>query len=266
MKTAAEKRFRRRVLIWQVALLVGGLAAWEVGMSSGLLALVVDNPGFWFSSPGQILGLLQRLARSGQLYQHIWLTISAALMGLGIGALAGTAAGLAMAATPRLAKILEPFWTALNALPKIALAPALVTAFGLGIASKVALAVTLVFFVFLYNTIGGLRGIDRTLINHFRLMGAGRLQMLQHVIVPTLVAWLYGALKVGLGLSIMGVVAAEFVAARGGIGFVIQYGFGTFNVTWCYVGILVLMILSLGLSALIDLGERQLIRAGMRRS
>jgi len=247
-----------RARILQVALLATLLIIWESGVRTGWLALLVPNPTFWFSSPSAIAALFWRLVENGQLLNHVWLTVSATLIGLALGALIGTAIGMVMASAPRLEKLFDPIWSALNSLPKIALAPAFAAALGIGISSKSALAVTIVMFVFLFNTVAGLRGIDPVHLANLRLMGASRWQIARMVMLPTLARWHYGALRISLGLALTAVVVGEFVAARGGIGFIIQYGFGTFNVTWCYVGIVILGLLAVALDALLHLGQRQL--------
>jgi NitT/TauT family transport system permease protein len=244
----------------QVGLLVFGLAFWEMAMRTGLMAYLVPNPGFWFSSPSAIATLIWKLAVNGQLWNHVWLTFSATLIGLGLGAVIGILLGVLMAQSTRLETLFDPIWSALNALPKVALAPAFAASFGIGIASKSALAVAIVVFVFLFNTTAGLRAINPTLICNLKLMGASRLQILRMAMLPSLVRWLYGALRISLGLALTAVVVGEFVAARGGIGFIIQYGFGMFNVTWCYAGIVLLGIIALATDAVMRIGEYYLTR------
>lgn len=250
----------RKARFLQIGLLVFAIGFWEIAMQTGLMAKLVSNPSFWFSSPSAIAALLWRLAMSGQLFQHVWLTFSATLIGLGIGAVLGIALGVITAQSARLEILLDPIWSALNALPKIALAPAFAASLGIGIASKSALAVAIVVFVFLFNTSAGLKAVDRTLVCNLRLMGASRMQILRMALLPSMVRWLYGALRISLGLALTAVVVGEFVAARGGIGFIIQYGFGMFNVTWCYAGIVLLGMIALATDTVMRLGEDYLTR------
>jgi NitT/TauT family transport system permease protein len=244
--------------VLQVAVLAALFAAWEGGMRSGLFGYVIPNPNFWLSSPSAVLDLLWRLLISGRLLDHLWLTLSATCLGLIIGALLGTGVGVLMAASRTVEIAFEPIWSALNALPKVALAPAFAAALGLGISSKVALAVTLVFFVFLLNTIAGLHSVNPAIVNNLRLMGANRWRIFRMALMPVLLRWHYGALRISVGLALTAVVVGEFVAARGGVGFIIQYGFGTFNVTWCYAGIVVLGALALVLDSGLRAGQRLL--------
>lgn len=254
----AAMSLQAKARLIQAALLVVGLAAWESGIRQGWLAGIVPNPAFWFSSPSAIGNLLWRLAETGRLWSHVWLTLSATLLGLAIGAASGTLVGVALSGARRLDVVLDPIWSSLNALPKVALAPLFTASFGIGILSKSLLAVTLVFFVFLFNTVAGLRGVDPLLVNGLRLMGASRLQIFRMAMMPTLVRWHYGALRISLGLALTAVIVGEFVAARGGVGFIIQYGFGTFNVTWCYAGIVVLGTMALVIDAAMRAGQRRL--------
>ncbi len=243
----------------QLAVLTALLAVWEGGMRTGWFSLVIPNPNFWLSSPSTVADLLWRLLKSGQLTAHLWLTLSATGLGLVFGAVLGTGAGVLMVVSRNVEAAFEPIWSALNALPKVALAPVFAAAFGLGIASKVALAVTLVFFVFLLNTIAGIHSANPAIVNNLRLMGAGRWRVFRMALLPVVARWHYGALRISVGLALTAVVVGEFVAARGGVGFIIQYGFGTFNVTWCYAGIVVLGVLALVLDSGLRAGQRLLM-------
>lgn len=256
---AGAGRLRVHARMLQFGLLAVLLVAWESGIRHGWLAHLIPNPTFWFSSPSAIATLLWKLMESGRLASHVWLTLSATLVGLAIGALLGIATGLLMASSRTLEVACAPFWSALNALPKVALAPAFAAIFGFGISSKVALAVTLVFFVFLLATIAGVHAVSPTVLDNLRLMGARRTQILRMAVLPALAGWYFGALRISVGLALTAVIVGEFVAARGGIGFLIQYGSGTFNVTWSYAGILVLAALALILDGLLQFGHRRLI-------
>ena len=110
--------------------------------------------------------------------------------------------------------------------------------------------------LFRSNTITGLRSCAPSILNSLRLMGAGRWQTFRMAMLPTLVRWHLSALRISLGLALTAVVVGEFVAARGGVGFLIQYGSGTFNVAWCYAGIAVLGVMALTLDTLIRLLQR----------
>jgi len=249
---------RRQARVLQAALVGFLLLLWDFGIRFDWLAYVVPNPTFWFSSPEAVGSLVWRLIEGGQLARHLGLTLGATLAGLAIGAVLGIIVGLVMAVSRDVELAFEPIWAAFNALPKIALAPALVAALGIGLSSKVAIAVAPVFPVFLFNTIAGLKDVSVTILNSLKLMNASRMQVLRMLVLPTLVRWHYGALRISLGLALTGVVVGEFVAARGGVGFIIQYGFGTFNVTWCYAGIFVLAALALATDAVLRIGQRWL--------
>lgn len=248
----------RKARLLQVTGIAAFILAWQTGTGEGWMNAFIESPTFWFSTPTAIGSLIWKLTLNGQLLHHVWLTMSATLIGLAIGAFAGTAIGIGMSLSTWLEQLFDPIWSALNALPKIALAPAFAAALGIGIASKAALAVTIVVFVFLFNTLAGLKSIDPVVRSNLRLMGASHWQMLKMLMLPQLARWHYGALRISLGLALTAVVVGEFVAARGGIGFIIQYGFGTFNVAWCYVGILVLGVLALALDGLLRWGQAKL--------
>jgi sulfonate transport system permease protein len=135
-----------RVLVWQIALGLAVLTVWQSLVSFNLL-----DP-FFFSRPSDIARRIASWAVDGSLWRHLLVTLEESLLGLVIGAAFGIALGFVLARSPFTAAVLDPFIKMLNAVPRVVLAPLFLLWFGLGIWSKVALAVTLVFFVMFFNT------------------------------------------------------------------------------------------------------------------
>ena len=145
----------RSVLVWQVAVGVVFLASWQA-----LVSLKLLDP-FFVSRPSDIGSRIARWLASGSLWGHLAVTLEESLLGLLVGAAIGIALGFALARTPFIARVLDPYIKMLNAVPRVVLAPLFLLWFGLGIWSKVALAVTLVFFVMFFNTFQGVRDADQ---------------------------------------------------------------------------------------------------------
>ncbi|MFD1047093.1 ABC transporter permease, partial [Kibdelosporangium lantanae] len=185
---------RRRGRIWaiRVALVVLWLVSWE------LTATYVIDP-FFYSKPSAVW---QRLVdwftgetSQGSIWEQISYTLQEAVAGFVLGALAGVVLGILLGRSRLLAEICSPFIKAANAVPRIVLASLFVIWFGLGMSSKIATAFVLVFFAVFFNAFQGAREVDRNLINNARILGAGRLQVLTTIVVPSATSWILARLR-----------------------------------------------------------------------
>ena len=136
--------------------------------------------------------------------------------------------------------VFDPYIKMLNAVPRVVLAPLFLLWFGLGIWSKVALAVTLVFFVMFFSTYQGVRDADRVLIDNVRMLGASERQLVRHVLVPSALTWIFSSLQTSLGFAMVGAVVGEYLGATRGLGYVISQAEGTFDTTGVFAGMTVL--------------------------
>lgn len=148
----------------------------------------------------------------------------------------------------------------LNAVPRVVLAPLFLLWFGLDIWSKVALAVTLVFFVMLFSTSQGVRDASKVLIDNVRMLGATERQLLRHVFVPSALSAIFSSLQASLGFAMVGAVVGEYLGATRGLGYVIAQAEGTFDTTGVFAGMFVLSFVVAGLSSVVSLVERWLLR------
>jgi len=244
----------RAVLPWQIALGIGVLAAWQAAVVFKLL-----DP-FFFSRPTDIARRIATWGVDGTLLRHLFVTIEESLLGLVIGAALGVGLGFALARAPRAARVLDPFIKMLNAVPRVVLAPLFLLWFGLGIWSKVALAVTLVFFVMFFSAYEGVRSADPVLVDNVRMLGASERQLVRHVLIPTALTRIFASLQASLGFAMVGAVVGEYLGATHGLGYVISQAEGTFDTTGVFAGMTVLavvvVIVGLGVSRL----ERWLLR------
>jgi len=245
---------RASVAASQLALGLATLAAWQAGASSKLL-----DP-FFFSRPSDIARRIVTWIASGSLWPHLVVTLEESLLGLVIGAAFGITVGFALARLPFAARVLDPYIKMLNAVPRVVLAPLFLLWFGLGIWSKVALAVTLVFFVMFFNTYQGVRDADRVIIDNVRMLGASERQLVRHVLVPSALTWIFSSLQTSLGFAMVAAVVGEYLGAARGLGYIISQAEGTFDTTGVFAGMAVLAFVVVIVSAAVTRLERYLLR------
>jgi NitT/TauT family transport system permease protein len=245
---------RASVLAWQLIVAAAALGAWQAGAALKLL-----DP-FFFSRPSDIAARILTWTASGTLWRHLLITLEEALLGLTIGAAIGITLGFALARSPFVARVLDPYITMLNAVPRVVLAPLFLLWFGLGIWSKVALAVTLVFFVMFFNTYQGVRDADRVIIDNVRMLGASERQLVRHVLLPSALSWIFSSLQTSLGFAMVGAVVGEYLGAARGLGYVIAQAEGTFDTTGVFAGMTVLSVVVVIVSAGVTRLERYLLR------
>jgi len=245
---------RASVLTWQLIVAAVALGAWQAGAALKLL-----DP-FFFSRPSDIAARILTWTASGTLWRHLLITLEESLLGLTIGAAIGITLGFALARSPFVARVLDPYITMLNAVPRVVLAPLFLLWFGLGIWSKVALAVTLVFFVMFFNTYQGVRDADRVIIDNVRMLGASERQLVRHVLLPSALSWIFSSLQTSLGFAMVGSVVGEYLGAARGLGYVIAQAEGTFDTTGVFAGMTVLSVVVVIVSAGVTRLERYLLR------
>jgi NitT/TauT family transport system permease protein len=241
-----------------VALQVGVFAAlvggWQVLADTGTI------DAFFFSRPSEIGAQTWRWLVSGFIWPHLAVTLAEAMMGFVIGTVAGLGAGFAFARVELLARVFDPYIRIFNALPRVILAPILILWFGLGMGSKVALAVTLVFFVVFFNTFQGIREVDPTVVNNARMLKATDRQLMRHVYLPSAMAWIFSSLHTSIGFALVGAVVGEYIGSARGIGYVVAQAQGVFDTASVFAG----LILTSAVVLLIDLAIHRLERYLLR--
>jgi NitT/TauT family transport system permease protein len=244
---------RGLVLASQLAVGVGLLTLWQT-----LVSLKILDP-FFVSRPRDIAARIAQWTTSGTLWGHLAITLEESLLGLVAGAALGVSLGFLLARSPFLAGVLDPYIKMLNAIPRVVLAPLFLLWFGLGIWSKVALAVTLVFFVMFFNTYQGVRDADRVLIDNVRMLGATERQLVRHVLIPSALTWIFSSLQTSLGFAMVGAVVGEYLGATRGLGYIISQAEGTFDTTGVFAGMTVLGIVVVIVSSGVSRVERWLL-------
>lgn len=241
------------VFVWRVALGALFLLAWEWASRAGAL-----DP-FFFSRPSDVALRVWRWTSSGAIWPHLLTTFLEAALSFAIGGLFGVVSGFALARAPFLAAVLDPYIRIANALPRVVLAPIFLLWFGLGIWSKIALGVTVVFFVVFFNTFRGVREVDRVIVDNARMLGATERQLIRHVLIPSALTWIFSSLQASLGFAMVGAVVGEYLGSTRGLGYVISQAEGTFDTTGVFAGMTVLAIVVVLISAAVSRLERWLL-------
>ncbi|MEV0566492.1 ABC transporter permease [Dactylosporangium sp. NPDC050588] len=279
---ARRSRHRHLALVWGVRILLVtvGLSAWELAARYW-----VDFDGrthfskpldwkdhaqrwgidqFFYSQPSQIW---QRLhdwftvgPSSGPIWEHIGVTLWEATSGFVIGSIAGVVLGILLGRARFAAEVLAPFIKAANAIPRIVLASLFVIWFGLGLSSKIATAVVLVFFAVFFNAFQGAREVDRNLVNNARILGASRTKVLTSIVIPSATSWILASLHVAFGFALIGAVVGEVIGAKRGLGLLIAHSQGTFDAAGIYAGMIIITVVALGAEWLLTALEKRLLR------
>lgn len=251
--------------LWQAGLLVVLFVSWHVMTTPGLVpTFMFDNDrqaAFFFGEPLKVAARIWAwFVADADIYRHLWVTLVETLLAFGIGAVTGLLAGLWLALSPMASAILEPYIKAANSMPRIILAPIFAVWFGLGIASKVALGFTLVFFIVFFNVYQGVREVSPVVLANARMLGATRRQLLRHVYLPSATSWVFSSLHTSVGLAFVGAVVGEYLGSAQGVGYLILQAEGTFDINTVMAGILVLTAFALVLDALVGRIERRLMK------
>jgi NitT/TauT family transport system permease protein len=251
--------------LWQGGLLLALLAFWHVMTAPGLLPnFMFENDrqaAFFFGEPLVIASRIWRwFVTQGDIYQHLGVTLIETLLAFAVGAVLGLAGGLWLALAPMASAILEPYIKAANSMPRIILAPIFAVWFGLGIASKVALGVTLVFFIVFFNVYQGVREVSPVVLANARMLGASPRQLLRHVYLPSATSWVFSSLHTSVGLAFVGAVVGEYLGSASGVGYLIHQAEGVFDINTVMAGILVLTGFALALDAAVGRIERRLLK------
>jgi NitT/TauT family transport system permease protein len=236
-ETLATSHTRRKVgrgviVGLQILTFVVLMGAWQV-----LSAVNILDP-FFFSRPSDIALRMWEWIATGFIWQHLATTLIEAI----------------------LAFVFDPYIRILNALPRVILAPIFLLWFGLGIASKVALGVTLVFFIVFFSTYQGVREVDPVVLNNARMLQASDRHLMRYVYLPSVMAWIFSSLHTSIGFALAGAVVGEYLGSARGIGYVVAQAEGVFDTTGVFAG----LILTSAVVLCIDLGIERLERYLLR--
>lgn len=251
------------VLAWQIAIFAGLLGLWE-GLTR--VPWFVKNTfldPFFISRPSLVAQRIYDWTlgnKAGFIWPHLASTVLATMIGLVVSVITGFVAGLGLSQSPRLARILAPFITGANSLPRIAFVPLITMIFGLGLVSKVVTAWFIVFFLVFFSTFKGGQSIEPHVINFCRTLGASRSDLLWHVRIPFVLGWMFAALPNAVAFSLIGVVISEFVGSDKGMGYLIITSLSTLNATDMFATITILSALGIVLVSAIRHVEGRMMK------
>lgn len=247
-----------RLRLYQLGLLLILLLGWQWASRNEQVAFFIGEPiqvmgriWSWFLPIDIAANALfpEGLTGAADIYPHLGVTLLETLLAFGLGTVAGMGLGLWLGLSPTASAVLDPFIKAANSMPRVILAPIFSLWFGLGIWSKVALAVTLVFFIVFFNVYQGIREVSPVLIANARMLGARKDQLLKTVYLPSATSWVFSSLHTSVGLAFVGAVVGEYLGSAQGVGYLILQAEGTFDVNTVFAGIVVLTVFALVLDA-----------------
>ena len=260
-----EQIAQRRILVrkWtiitlRIAVLVIALGGWE------LSARMKWIDSFFFSMPSLIyLQLVEWFINGtsqGPLWMQVLVTLEETVLGFLIGAAGGIVCGIALGRNKLLSDVFSLYIQIANSIPRVVLGSVFVIALGLGMASKVALAVVMVFFVVFGNAFQGVREADRYMIANAQILGASKHQVTMTVVIPSALSWILASLHVSFGFALVGAVVGEFLGSKQGIGLLISTAQGAFNASGVFAAMIVLAVVALAADYLLTGLERRLLK------
>ena len=249
---------RAMLLALQVLVAIVCIALWQLLSSVPVLGKILLPP-FFFSNPIDVFDQIVKWFVSGVIWKHLWITLVESILAFVIGSLGGVLIGFWFARQPLVAAVFDPYVKMINALPRVVLAPIFALWLGLGIWSKVALGVTLVFFIVFFNVYQGVKEVSRTVLDNGRMLGMSEGQLMRHVYWPSALSWMFSSLHTSVGFAVVGAVVGEYLGSAAGLGYLIQQAEGVFDVAGVFAGMFVLSAFVILIDMGVTLVERRLL-------
>lgn len=252
----SQERHWRRSTIWlvQVVILAALLGGWEAGAAIGVI-----DPFFW-STPSRIASAAIIMFKEGSIFYDTWFTLEATIIGFLLGSLLGAVIGLSLWWSSNAAAVVQPYIVVFNAVPKIALGPLIILIFGIGISSKIALAVAFTAVITALAAYAGVKAVDDDLVKLTLSLGGRRRDVFFKIVVPSTLPWITSSLHINIGLALAGAIAGEFISSQYGLGKLIMYAGATYDMALIWVGIIILALLATGLYAIIYWLEQRFMK------
>src|SRR6266498_3511736 len=218
-----------------------------------------NRAAFFFGEPQKVFWVIVEWFATGEIFGHLGITLLETALGFLIGSAFGLLIGLWLALSPTASAVMDPYIKGFNSMPRVVLAPIFAVWFGLGIWSKVALGVTLVFFIVFFNVYQGVREVSPVVLANARMLGASPRQLLRYVYVPSAMSWVFASLHNSVGLAFVGAVVGEYLGSAKGVGYLIHQAEGFFDMNTVVAGILLLTAFALVLDWAVGLAEKRLM-------
>jgi len=249
---------RINLLVLQAFVAVVGVLLWHVLTTYPIFGKVLLPP-FFFSNPVDVAKQIADWFVSGVIWKHLWVTLSESILAFVLGSIGGVLVGFWFARQPRVAAVFDPYVKMINALPRVVLAPIFTLWLGLGIWSKVALGVTLVFFIVFFNVYQGVKEVSPTVLANARMLGMNERQLMRHVYWPSALSWMFSSLHTSVGFAVVGAVVGEYLGSAAGLGYLIQQAEGVFDVAGVFAGMFVLAAFVIVIDAIVSVIEKRLL-------
>lgn len=249
---------RATLLLLQLLVAVVLIGIWHVATTVPIAGMHLLPP-FFFSTPQAVGQRIVKWLVEGTIWKHLGITLLESMLAFVIGSLGGALIGFWFARQQLIAAIFDPYIKMLNALPRVVLAPIFALWLGLGIWSKVALGITLVFFVVFFNVYQGVKEVSPTVLANARMLGMSERQLLRHVYWPSALSWMFSSLHTSVGFAVVGAVVGEYLGAAAGLGYLIQQAEGVFDVAGVFAGMFVLAIFVILIDLVVSIVEKRLL-------
>ena len=249
---------RGTLLALQIGVAVAILALWYVLTTWPILG-EVKQIRFFFSTPYDVWQRIWKMFATGVIWKHLWITLTETILAFLIGSISGVLIGFWLARQPRVAAVFDPYIKMANALPRVVLAPIFMLWFGLGIWSKVALGVTLVFFIVFFNVYQGVKEVSPVVLANARMLGMNERQLFRHVYWPSALSWMFSSLHTSIGFALVGAVVGEYLGSAAGLGYLIHEAESVFDVAGVFGGMIVLSVFVISIDWLVTLVENRLL-------
>lgn len=246
-------RNRDNIAIWHIVILTALLAGWYVLTSQRIIA------PFFFGEPIKVFSQIYVWFASGEIWRHLAITLLETIVAFALGLAAGVSVGLWLGLSDFSSRLADPYIKAANSMPRVVLAPIFIIWFGIGIWSKVALGVTLVFFLIFFNVYQGVREANPVVLANAKMLGASYRQLIVRFYLPSALSWVFSSLHTSVGMAFVGAVVGEYLGSSRGIGYLILQAEGVFDINAVIAGILVLTVFALALDRLITFVESRLL-------
>ncbi len=233
------KKIKKALIITaQIGLLILILGLWELFAKLG----VIDT--FIMSCPSRIAKTISELYSSGDLFYHIWTTLSEALLGFLIATLGGTFIAILLWSNDTIRKILDPYIVVLNSLPKIALGPIIIIWVGVGTSSIVTMDILIMIIITIISMLNAFNQVEDSKIMLLKSMNANKFQILFKLILPSSLNEFISLLKINVGLTWVGTIMGEYLVSKAGLGYLIIYGSQIFNLDLVMASTIILCVLA----------------------
>ncbi|MGE3149044.1 MAG: ABC transporter permease [Pseudorhodoplanes sp.] len=249
---------RLKLIVLQLLVAAVVLVLWHLSTTVPVNGKPIMPP-FFFSTPLEVAARVYKWFAEGTIWRHLWITLAESALAFVIGSIGGVVVGFWFARKPLVAALFDPYVKMINALPRIVLAPIFTLWFGLGIWSKVALGVTLVFFIVFFNVYQGVKEVSPSVLANARMLGMNERQLMRHVYWPSALSWMFSSLHISVGFAVVGAVVGEYLGSAAGLGYLILQAEGSFDIAGVFAGMFVLSAFVIAIDAAVTLVERRLL-------